>query len=276
MKIIAFHIALFFATASVLAQSPIDRKIIVEGGKYHYVKIHPWNQMGTLHVLDGSDLMDSGKAYALPAGRGYFEPINPLAWDIADSDFYAVSFIDNPLNDRNEAIKRFALSGLRLWSEGVRAEDLIQVSVDYHMLASNEPYQFMLKQSNVLEGFFFDGISWEGNYWMVVANQGQLSIWKYDSETWQHSEIVFSETKGYFSLVVSGKKLRMISNNGTLYDVSLEGITAVKNPGGLTLLNNGVIVDNRDSGELFYVSNSAFDVNSTIEQIISKNGKPIF
>jgi hypothetical protein len=276
-RFFATYLLLFAGGFALNAQSLIDRKVIVEDGNYYYVKIHEYNQIGTLHVLKGTDLPDSGKAYALPAGRSYFEPVNPFSWDVADSFVYAISFLDHPLNDRNEALKRFEMSALKQWSEGVRPEELMMYSVDYNMYAYNEPYQYMIKQSNILEGFFFDAVEWKDGYWMVIANQGKLMVWKYNDGQWSHSELLDQPTNAYFSLVIHDDQLNLVTNGGEIYSVSIKGLESVKKGGASMSLNNGVLIEDRDKGKILFVEHAAFSASGkTIAEIIDQFGKQIF
>ena len=276
MRFCATYIVLFLGVFTLSAQSLIDRKVIVENGNYYYVKIHPYNQIGTLHVLQGTDQPDSGKAYALPAGRSYFEPVNPFSWDVADSFVYAVSFLDHPMNDRNEAVKRIEMSSLKQWSEGVRAEELLIYSVDYNMYTYNEPYQYMMKQSNILDGFFFDAVEWNDAYWMVIVNQGKLMVWKHDGEKWNQSELLTQPVNGYFSLVIHDDKLNLVTNNGEIYSVNMKGLESVKKGGELMSLNEGVLIEDRDKGKILFVEHASFVPVKTIAEIIDQFGKQIF
>ena len=252
-------------------QSVPERKIIVQDGHYYYVSIHPYLQVGTLHILESNDTLDAGSAYALPAGRSYFEPVNPLAWDIEDTSFYVINFLDHPLNDKNEAIKRFSTVGLKQWKEGLRPEDMIMISVDYNLFAYNDPYRFILNRSKILTHFFFDGIWWNEAYWMVITNNDELSVWKYTSANgWQHGDVLLHPVNGYFSLFVHDNKLNLITNNGDVFGVSLESLSLLKKAEQGIVLNEGVLVENRDRDKVLFLPSSAINKSVPLKKSIDQ------
>lgn len=233
-------------------------------------------QVGTLHIVDKNSKVDSGRALAMPAGRSYFEPVNPLAWDISDTNVYAVSFLDHPLNDRFESIKKFSVNSLIEWSTGVKAEDMIMMSAEYNMLTYNEPYKFMVQKNNVMNNFFFDGIMWNGAYWMVLSNNGQASVWKYENENWAHSEMSSFESKGYFTLVEADDELKLITNTGDVFKVNISGINFEQKLNKGVVLNEGVVIEDRDNSKIKFVPHSAFNSQATLHEIINESGITLY
>ena len=140
-------VLLFIGGSSLLTAQQVERKVIVENGQYYYVTIDEMHQIGTLYTGKYDQPLHQAKAFGLPAGRGISAQTNPLAWDLADTKMYAVNFLDHSLNDRNEAIKRFEISGLKEWGPNLRVEDLLMESAEKNMYVLNEPYLFIKSRS---------------------------------------------------------------------------------------------------------------------------------
>lgn len=246
----------------------LERKIIVEGGKYYYVTVDDNYQLGTLYTGELTAPLSESKAMALPAGRGLSSQTNPLAWDISGDDMYAINFLDHSLNDRNEAIKRFSLSGLKAWSEGVEIGEMIMQSVDQNMYVLNEPYLFAMERSNYLNHFYFDAVVKDDAYWMVMTNNGELVVWKYEDETWTHSEVKMFKVSGYFHLMVHNDNLLFVNTNGEVYEIGLDKMNQVQLKNNMLNLAEITLIEDRDNDKVYYIKNGHFNHEKSLKEIM--------
>jgi hypothetical protein len=254
-----------------------ERKIIVQNNSFFYTTIDDENQIGTLHTNGVSKSLKSAKKLALPAGRNYHRPLNPFSWDLRDNFMYAISFLDHPLNNKKEALKCFRLSSLQEWSDSITVMDMIMKSVDQNMFAYNEPYTFMKHQSNILNGFQFDGIVlYDSSYVMVIANNNQLSIWNYANKKWTHSEIQSFKIDGFFTLFEADKQLYIILNNGNLHKVSKEQVFPTPDKVTNRTLSENTVILNRDKNTFQLIKNNELNMQVPFNELIEKKAVSIF
>jgi hypothetical protein len=276
MKFFLSSVIVLVHTLCVLSQT-IERKIIIQHNSFFYATINEETQVGTLHTDSISNPLKKGKKLALPAGRNYREPVNPFSWDLKDSSMYAISFLDHPLNNKREALKCFRLSSLWEWNDSLTAMDMIMKSVDQNMFAYNEPYTFIKHQSNIFNGFQFDGIGLQdSSYAMVIANNNQLSIWNYAHKKWTHSPMQSFIIEGFFTLFEADKQLYMILNNGNVHKVLKEQI--VPTPDKITnrRLNENTLILNRDKNTFQLIKNNELNMKIPFNELIEKKAISIF
>jgi hypothetical protein len=273
----------FLSLISVLAYTPlassqtIERKVIIENNSFFYTTTDEETQVGTLHTDSISQPLRKGKRLALPAGRNYREPLNPFAWDLKDSSMYAVSFLDHPLNNKNEALKRFHLSSLQEWNNSITAMDMIMKSVDQNMFVYNDPYTFTKHQSNILNGFQFDGIVLhDSSYAMIIANNNQLSIWNYSNKTWTHSEPQPFIIDGFFTLFEADQQLYIILNNGNVHKVSKKQVLPTPDKVTNRTLNENTLILNRDKNTFQLIKNNELNMQKPFIELIEKKAISIF
>lgn len=273
---------LFISLAAVLihlscASQTVERKIVIKDNLFFYTTIDEENQLGTLHTDSISKPLKNAKKLALPAGRNYREPINPFSWDIRDRSMYAVSFLDHPLNNKNEALKCFMLSSLQEWNDTLTPISLIMKSVDQNMFAYNEPYKFMKHQSNTLSGFQFDGILLEdSSYTMVIVNNNELSIWNYAHKKWTHSQLQSFAINGFFSLFEANKQLYIILNNGNIHKVLKEKIQQTPDKVTTRPLTENTLILDRDKNTVRLIKNNELNMKTPFNELIEKKAISIF
>lgn len=272
-----FAIFVFFMIASVSQAQPIERKIVISHNTFFYTTIDVEFQLATLHKGNISSALNAAKDLALPAGRNYDQPIVPFSWDVLNNTVYAVNFLAHPMNDKNEALKRFPISGLQEWSDKITMTDMLMKSVDQNMFAYNDPYMFVLKRSNILDHFFYDAIAInDSSYLMAIANNGELSIWNYNGTKWEHGNIIQLKTDDYFTLFPFGKKVYMALSSGDVYEVTKNNVIAVP---GKTIgepLSNGFIILNKDDNSVCFMKNSQLDKITPLNKQIKKKAIKIF
>jgi hypothetical protein len=260
----------------MLAQE-MERKIILKNNAFFYTTIDPEVQIGTLHTGSISDPLKAAKKLALPAGRNYRHPLNPLAWDIADSLVFVVNFLDHPLNNKNRALKCFPLSSLREGNSSITAADMIMKSVDQNMFAYNEPYQFIKHQSNMLNGFQFDGIVLQdSSYVMVIANNNQLSVWNYAHKKWTHGEVQSFVIDGFFTLFEADQQLYIILKNGNVHKVSNQQVAPIPEKVTNRTLNENTLILNKDKHTFQLIKNNELNMQMPFDELIEKKAVSIF
>ncbi|MBL0327943.1 MAG: hypothetical protein IPP64_00650 [Bacteroidetes bacterium] len=211
----------------------------------------------------------------MPVGRNYDDPIVPFAWDIVDTSVYAVSFLLHPLNDRNEAIKRLLISSLKTWDQSPTPMELINLSIDMNPYAYNDPYLFVTRRSNLIEGFFYDLVAPDNNSMtMAISNNGELSIWNYTGAAWEHGEVVKFPVDGYFSLFELNKKSYLITNSGILFEVSTSGTKQLKKDLNISL-KDGFLIVNKDLQTVSFMKNSDLNQQTPLNELITKKAKRI-
>jgi hypothetical protein len=248
----------------------IERKIIIKNDQFYYTTIDKEFQIATLNTGKISETMETSKHLALPAGRNYNEPINPFCWDLSDSIVYAINFLNHPLNDRNESLKRFNLYSLHEWDSTISVVDMIMKSVDQNMFTRNDPYLFTIRRSNTLNNFFYDGIALnDSSYYMAIANNAELSIWNYNGKEWTHSEIQQFPVDGYFTLFTFSGHLYLLLSNGAIYEVSADHVLQEKKAPDPTL-TDGLVIENRDDNTIKFIKKNRINQNTPLRELIEK------
>ncbi|MFT5822009.1 MAG: hypothetical protein ACI8ZM_003265 [Crocinitomix sp.] len=268
-----FILILLLSVGFISIAQDFERKVIIKDGMFNYVSVDDNLQIGTLYKGAMGGLLKDAKAYAIPAGRGISAQTNPLAWDIAGEDMYAVNFMDHSLNDRYESIKKFAIKDLKLWGANVTIDELIMQSVDAPMYVFNEPYYFIKGRSDFMNHFYFDGVVQEGNYWMAVTNNEELTIWNHIGDEWYHSEVIENfKVDGPFSLLTVGESIYLITTNGKAYQISVNGgaVEVTFSVDATFRLNDVVLIDDRDKDEIYYMNKSQFNYEKSMTDMLSE------
>lgn len=249
----------------------LERKIIIENEIFYYVTVDDNSQIATLYSGKLDQKLNTVVGLALPAGRGMSAETNPLAWDIQGNDLIAINFLDHALNDRNESIKRISMADLRPWSAGIAVEEMVMKSVDQEMYALNEPYLFVKKRSKYLNHFYFDGIMIGDTYWMVMTNNDELTVWKYDGSEWQHSEVKKFPVRGFFHLIDKNEKPHLITSTGGVYSINLTQMDAVMAERTTFNLAELILIDNRDAGKIYYIKSNQLNSDKTLKETLGSN-----
>ena len=245
----------------------IESKIVIEDDRFNYVTVDNNYQIGTLCAGDRELPLNMGKSFALPAGRNNPMHANPFSWDIQNGEMVALSVLDHPLNDRNEAIKKFELSSLKEWSSAVTIGDMVNESIEANMFTINQPYLFWKSRTKYFNHFYFDGVFFDNAYWMVSTNNGELVVWKYADEEWVSSEMIKYPVSNYVDLIVMNGALYMIDDKSVFYTVSLDGLERSEYEIE-TYLNKYILIEDRDKGKLYYILHAEIDFKKTIDELL--------
>ena len=255
----------------------MERKIIVQNHSFFYTTIDQEVQIGTLHTGDWTQPLKTGKKLALPFGRNFSKSFNPFCWDITDSTMYAVNFLNHPLNNKKDALKSIQLSSLKEWSDSIQPIEMILKGTERMGFTPNEPYSFTLHISNIINGFYFDGISCsDSSYEMVIVNNNKLSIWNYNHKKWSHSEIQDFQVNGFFTLFEFDGQLYLILNNGNIHKVTPEKIIAQPEKITGKSLTDYTLILNRDSNKVSLIKISELQINKPLNELIETKAISVF
>jgi hypothetical protein len=272
---ILFFLLLLFPCSS--NSQPIERKIIIDHNHYYYTTIDAEFQIATLHTGNLTDPLKMAKNLAIPAGRNYSDPLNPFSWDIINDQVYAINFLNHPLNDRNEALKRFPLSSLSEWNDKITVIDMIMKSVDNNMFAYNDPYMALLKKSNTLNDFFYDGIAMnDTSYFIAIANNGKITLWNYNGKDWTQGKTVAFPIDGYFSLFTFKKEIFLVQNDGEIRKISFSGLEPQPEEISSGPASSVFLIINKDEGTIKYMKAGQLDQNKSMGDQINKKAVPLF
>lgn len=255
----------------------MERKIVIQNQAFFYTTIDPEFQLATLHSGKANEALKSAKNFALPAGRNYSDPINPFCWDISGANFFAVNWLNHPMNDRNEALKLFPLKGLKDWSESVTTMNVLTQSMDYNTFADNVPYQFVLKKSNVLHNFFFDAIRLnDSTTCMAINNNGFFSYWVYNGKAWDHLEINNLSVDGFFTLISVKQNVYLVLSSGAVYEISTKQLKPLPEKSLKTGISEGVFVIDKDNNTVKFITNNQLDLNKPLHELLKKTAIQVF
>jgi hypothetical protein len=250
---------------------------MIQDSSFFYVTIDQEVQIGTLHTGNYKQPLKAAKKLALPAGRNFNKWFNPFCWDIFDSTVYAINFLNHPLNSKKDALKSFPLSSLKEWSDSITPMGMILKSTDMAGFTRNEPYSFTMHQSNVLNGFYFDGITLaDSSYEIVIVNNSQLTIWNYKQKKWSHSDVQAFTIDGFFNLFESNHQLYIILNNGNIHKVTAQKINTTPEVVTKKGLNDYTLILNRDLNKVQLIKTSELSFNKPLNELIETKAISIF
>lgn len=274
---IVFTCLFISALFSSLVAQEMERKIIIKNNKVYYATIDEELQLAKLHVSNMEEPLKKAKVLTMPAGRSFSEPIIPLCWDIADKNIFAVNFITNAMNSRILALKLFALSSLKEWTDREAAVNQLEMSFQQNTFTYFDPYDFVTDRSSILENFFFDGIALSDSaICMAIANRGEITIWKYEQNKWEHSEVIKLPVENYFSLVTHKQNVYLILSTGKIYSVSIKGINEITEKKLNALLPEIVLLINKKDDSVKYIQRKHINKTTPFNELTSKNVISIF
>ena len=272
MRLLSIISVCFLFTTALLGQE-CERKIIIENNIFHAVSIDQRYQIGTYHTGQVSDTLKTGMNYALPAGRSLGGNMMPLVWDMNSDLIFAISFLDHPLNDRMEAIKKIKKDSLQTWDKYRHPGEVILESVDNNIWTKNAPYSFMLKRNNQLDHLYFDAIFKNNTYWYVITNGNEWYQWKYSENEWTRSEMKINEESGLFALNAIGNRIILTMQNGSVYEINGDKPKLIAAPKNGFDLSKMILIENRDKNELSYVELTQVGLMKPLNEIINEFAK---
>ena len=261
---------------SISAQE-IERKIIIKGDHFYYTTIDEELQLATLHTGNIAEPLKKTNVSALPSGRNYNDPIIPFCWDLADKNMFSINFITNAMNSRGKALKFFPLSSLSEFGDRQKALNTLEMSFEQNVLTYFEPYAFITDRSAILENFFFDGIALsDSSICIAMANRGELSIWKYENDKWEHSEIINLPIDNYFSLFTYKRNSYLILSSGQIYSVSTKGITELPEKKLNVTLPEIVLLVNKNADTVQLIERKHMNSTIPFDELTQKYAIRIF
>jgi hypothetical protein len=262
----------FIMSNTVMGQVSIDRKIIIDQGQYYYCSIDNETQLATLYFGAAKQKLQQANHKQIPIGRAVEDPINPLCFDIQHNKLLGINWILNSNNSRYEAIKRIPLKELKPSRNTV---EMLTASFEQETFASNEPWQKMLADTNVLFQCFFDLIQQHQRLVMAVCNQNKLRISFFENGVWKHHALIDFEPKGYCSLLFNGKALGIVDAQGNVYRYNELSNTLKKVVMGYN--SNQLLIVDKDHNTLYTINQEAIAAAAQISlyTLIQQSAQPI-
>lgn len=223
----AFLLSIFLLLPQGL-RAGVERKIVIQDGRYYYFSIDEESQMSIVHTALLGQRIVNEQRMLFPLGRELSDPYHPLCFDIRGDELVGVNWILNSMNSRAEAIKKIRLKDWNKARPGWTIEDWAIASFDQPTLAINSPWLEMLEDNNVLDRAFFD-VAWQGGrLWMIVSNAGVLYLWSWQQGLWQRVALIRSiPSIEYASLVFSGATIALLTPDAQLYRIDTSAAALV-------------------------------------------------
>jgi outer membrane protein assembly factor BamB len=264
------YCSLLFLCSTVVAQSAIERKIIIQNGQFYFFTIDEETQLATLFSGSIKQKLNKAQKRVFPVGREQNDPLNPLCFDINGDEFVGTNWMLNSNNSRYEAIKRINIKNWSKTRSEWTIEDWAQVSFNQPILAPNEPWEKMLKDNNVLENTFFDLIKTDLTV-MAVCNQGKLWISNFDGKAWKLRLETNHRFQHFFSLIDrSGGRIGLLDTEGNYFAINekAQELTLIQKFQGD---KQWLLIVDKDKAKNYIISADALPAGgfSTIVQLIN-------
>lgn len=139
------------------SQLQIERKIVIENGKFYFVTYNEDDFKYRLHV--GSIMLTISKAeqIELPWGSSLDFPLNQFMWDVYKDTFFCVNKMPHSLNDQTQNIKKISLSDLRKMEENKTSRDgYIFEGIDAFAFIENRGHKDILSNHIYQDTYFSD------------------------------------------------------------------------------------------------------------------------
>jgi|GEM_PF-1109388 len=265
---------LFQASSSgdALAQIP-ERKIIVQDNRYFFTTVADEFQLATLHTAALALPPAAATQLALPAGRNYDEPVNLFSWDVRGSWLFAINFLNHPMNDRYEALKRLPLQELKSTDSAGRVQGLLLQSTEQYTYTDLAPYRFLKQQTHMLDHFFYDMVATDTNsLYVVLNNAGNWWLWHFNGTAWWQKPGTGISLNEPFSIFYLKNELYLFTENGRLYRIDTGTGTAVPKviPKKTVLRRGGILLEDRDAQQLYWLAAEDFNPQQTISILKQK------
>jgi hypothetical protein len=259
-----------------VAQS-LERKIILSDGQLWFTTVNEDYQLASLYQLGTEVPFDQAKPLLLPAGRNITEDHNPFSWDLWEDEMMAINFLDHPMNDRNEAIKRINLQEVREF-EDMEIIEYIMGSTRHYTWTLNDPYLYLIQENSYLKNFHFDAI-WtkSGALHFLISNAGEARYWIFDQGKWTSSDPLLMGFEDFFSLFEYQSETYVLSQGGGLFKLSID-----ENPEIITMarpdfaLQDKILVLDRDADRMYYLPQSVLEQSSlSFKELMEQFGQEL-
>ncbi len=271
-----FFFCLFFHSRFCFSQQ-IERKMIIDKNGCYYTTIDPEFQIATLYNVELNRPLKSAKKMALPAGRNFNLPVIPFCWDLVGNDVFAINFINNAMSNRKQAIKRIPISSLKEWKENISISDVVQASAEYRPYTTFEPYRYLTEQSTTLDHFFFDAVEISDSvFCFAISNNGKLTIWEYNKDSWSKGEEISMQIDDFFSLVTYKSRPYLILSDGSVYAIKNNKLMKQLERKINTQLSRAILIIDKRNDKIWFMNAATFDETKSMEELIKKNAIAIF
>ena len=263
-----FLIILFVAVSELLfSQGKFERRIIIEDSIFYAVEII--GQTGVLWKGNITEPMDSAQKYALPVGtkRRSIHYL-PLSWNVHNDTLYAINFTEYAQNERLTSFKSIPLLKLEKYTGQNNAKQLMQGAFENGII-ENWPMVNMLKKYKYIDDLFFDFVVADSTVIQFISINNELTIWTYNNNTWERSEINPFETSGFFTTYISGNYPYLINAEGELYVYTDKLIITSSKT---FPLGEKILIENRDDNTIKFINYNELNKTSlSLKQILEQH-----
>lgn len=263
-----FLVILFVAVSELLfSQGKFERRIIIEDSIFYAVEII--GQTGVLWKGNITEPMDSAQKYALPVGtkRRSIHYL-PLSWNVHNDTLYAINFTEYAQNERLTSFKSIPLLKLEKYTGQNNAKQLMQGAFENGKI-ENWPLVNMLKKYKYIDDLFFDFVVADSTVIQFISINNELTIWTYNNNTWERSEINPFETSGFFTTYISGNYPYLINAEGELYVYTDKLIITSSKT---FPLGEKILIENRDDNTIKFINYNELNKTSlSLKQILEQH-----
>ena len=263
-----FLVILFVAVSELLfSQGKFERRIIIEDSIFYAVEII--GQTGVLWKGNITEPMDSAQKYALPVGtkRRSIHYL-PLSWNVHNDTLYAINFTEYAQNERLTSFKSIPLLKLEKYTGQNNAKQLMQGAFENGKI-ENWPLVNMLKKYKYIDDLFFDFVVADSTVIQFISINNELTIWTYNNNTWERSEINPFETSGFFTTYISGNYPYLINAEGELYVYTDKLIITSSKTFPLA---EKILIENRDDNTIKFINYNELNKTSlSLKQILEQH-----
>ena len=267
MKNCLILIVCFSFGFTLVAQGKFERKIIIEDSMFYAAEIV--GQTGVLWKGNINEPMDSATHFALPVGtKRRSIHFLPLAWDMRSDTIYAINFTEYAQNERLSSFKSIPIKNLDKYNGQNNSKQLMQAAFENGKI-ENWPMVNMLKKYKYIDDLFFDFVVADSTVIQFISINNELTIWTYNNNTWERSEINPFETSGFFTTYISGNYPYLINAEGELYVYTDKLIITSSKT---FPLGEKILIENRDDNTIKFINYNELNKTSlSLKQILEQH-----
>lgn len=269
MRFVLFFIILICSFNFSIAQSKIEKKILIQDGMFYFMTFDEISGMSTLHMGHVSNSIHQSQNYILPWSRHTESPEQVLMWDIIKDSFTCVNTIRHSQNDPFQNIKRVGLQQLDSLVLFAENKDLFILNgIDQNNYIRNVAHEFVLKEHKFLDSYYSDlALGVDGDLYILNHVEGKWRLQK-GNEIFNVQLAQNITVENQPNLVrVQEKFVVLIGENvfELLLGATKELVFLQKIK---TKLDDCILIINRDENTLSYMNSSFFDSNNSLAELI--------
>ncbi|MBC8048484.1 MAG: hypothetical protein H7Y00_16920 [Fimbriimonadaceae bacterium] len=260
---------LFFCGNNLFAQGKFDRRIIIEKDTFYAVEINNETQVAKLFIGDIHKPIDSAAVFALPAGtKRRNQNFLPFAWTLYHDTVYCINFTEYAQNSHINSLKSIPVNTLEEYNANEKPTKNLMQAAYANKAIINLPLIKTFKKYVYMDDLYFDIQVKAGIVYQFICVKNELTVWSYKNSAWEESEVIPFKTNGFFSVFEYSGNFNVVSTSG---DYLIYPPLIHMNPNSMIDISNKLIVENRDSGEIHFISSSWLDdISLSLKEILER------